>query len=127
MRPLIHLDTHVVAWLYCGDMARLGPVLDRIEQSELAISPMVILELQHLYEIGRTTRPGIEVFKDLCDRIGLRMADSAFSRIIDQVTRQTWTRDPFDRLISAQAIIENTPLLTADRTILEHCPLATWA
>ena len=37
-----------------------------------------------------------------------------------------WTRDPFDRLIAAQAIVADAPLVTADRTILEHLPLATW-
>jgi len=38
----------------------------------------------------------------------------------------TWTRDPFDRLIDAHAIAASVPLLTADRAILEHLPLATW-
>ena len=37
-----------------------------------------------------------------------------------------WTRDPFDRMIAAHAIVADAPLLTADRTILEHLPLATW-
>ena len=38
----------------------------------------------------------------------------------------TWTRDPFDRLIAAHAIVAGAPLLTADRGILENLPLATW-
>lgn len=38
----------------------------------------------------------------------------------------TWTRDPFDRMIAAHAIVADTPLLTADRTILDHLPLASW-
>jgi PIN domain nuclease of toxin-antitoxin system len=32
----------------------------------------------------------------------------------------------FDRLISAQAILEGQRLLTKDRTLLEHCSLAFW-
>jgi PIN domain nuclease of toxin-antitoxin system len=40
---------------------------------------------------------------------------------------QKWTRDPFDRLISSNAICAGSPLLTKDATILEHCSCATWA
>jgi PIN domain nuclease of toxin-antitoxin system len=38
----------------------------------------------------------------------------------------TWTRDPFDRLIAAHAILSGAPLLTADRRILANLPQATW-
>jgi len=38
----------------------------------------------------------------------------------------SWTRDPFDRMIAAQAIVADAPLVTADRTILGNLPLATW-
>lgn len=38
----------------------------------------------------------------------------------------TWTRDPFDRMIAAQAIVADAPLVTADRTILANLPLAVW-
>jgi PIN domain nuclease of toxin-antitoxin system len=38
----------------------------------------------------------------------------------------TWTRDPFDRLIAAHAIVADAPLLTADRTILDNLPQAIW-
>jgi PIN domain nuclease of toxin-antitoxin system len=38
----------------------------------------------------------------------------------------TWTRDPFDRMIAAQAVVADAPLLTADETILDNLPLATW-
>jgi PIN domain nuclease of toxin-antitoxin system len=38
-----------------------------------------------------------------------------------------WTRDPFDRLISAHALAAKAPLVTKDRTIRAHLPLAWWA
>ncbi len=55
---MIYLDTHVVVWLYAGLTARLRPAArDLLNTSDLAISPMVFLELQYLYETGRTTEP----------------------------------------------------------------------
>jgi PIN domain nuclease of toxin-antitoxin system len=39
---------------------------------------------------------------------------------------QTWTRDPFDRIIVAQARLRGAPLLTKDRTIQTHHAEAFW-
>jgi PIN domain nuclease of toxin-antitoxin system len=45
---------------------------------------------------------------------------------VQEATTLSWTRDPFDRLIAAHSIVANSPLITADETILENLPLATW-
>jgi len=127
VEALIHLDTHVVAWLWAGDRARLRPVARRLEQAELFISPMVVLELQYLFEIGRTTTPGEAVVADLVGRIGLRVATTPFPRVIARAASLGWTRDPFDRIIVAQAAEEGAPLLTRDRAIRKHFAGAIWA
>jgi len=58
--------------------------------------------------------------------IGLEVADASLAELAQTAIGLTWTRDPFDRMIAAQAIIADAPLLTADRTILDNLPLATW-
>jgi PIN domain nuclease of toxin-antitoxin system len=58
--------------------------------------------------------------------IGLEIADGSFLEVAHAAERLSWTRDPFDRLIAAQAIVADAPLVTADRTLLEHLPQATW-
>jgi len=126
METLIHLDTHVVVWLYLGDRKRLQPVSKTLEGSELAISCIVSLELQYLFEIGRATEPAETVVSDLVGRVGLRMSEAPFARVVQQALRQSWTRDPFDRLIVANALVENLPLLTFDDSIRAHCSLAFW-
>jgi PIN domain nuclease of toxin-antitoxin system len=103
MAAVVHLDTHVVAWLFAGDLQRLpGAVRRLIERSSLAISPMVELELQYLFEIGRTTQPGRVVVYDLADRIGLAVSDNPFPQLVAGAAHLDWTRDPFDRLIVGQ-------------------------
>ncbi len=47
-------------------------------------------------------------------------AVAAFERVVETAERQAWMRDPFDRLIVAQASLAAAPLLTKDRTIREH-------
>jgi PIN domain nuclease of toxin-antitoxin system len=58
--------------------------------------------------------------------IGLEIDDVSLAEVAHSAVGLTWTRDPFDRMIAAQAIIADAPLITADRTILKHLPLAVW-
>jgi len=58
--------------------------------------------------------------------IGLQVADISFADLIDRAIDLSWTRDPFDRLIAAHAIVADVPLVTADETIGEHLPQAVW-
>jgi PIN domain nuclease of toxin-antitoxin system len=126
MDPVVHLDTHVVAWLYQGDLERLRPVLHHMEGRRLVVAPMVVLELQYLYEINRLQIPAAEVVEFLANRHGLRTSVHPFADVVRVATGLTWTRDPFDRLIAAQALVEGAPLLTADRTLLANCAVARW-
>jgi PIN domain nuclease of toxin-antitoxin system len=126
MATVIHLDTHVVVWLYQRDLKRLAPIQQRIDGKELVISPMVLLELAHLFEIGRVGVPGEEVVAFMRAEYGLRVSDQPFLAVVQASLAQTWTRDPFDRIIAAQALLEGAPLLTADRLLREHCPVAVW-
>jgi PIN domain nuclease of toxin-antitoxin system len=123
-----HLDTHVVAWLYAGELSRI-PAAARsvVERASLAVSPIVALELAYLHEIERLT-VGPDVILDALDRqLGLRVDDSPFASVVVAATALTWTRDPFDRLIAAQAAVAAETLVTADRTIREHVRATTWA
>jgi PIN domain nuclease of toxin-antitoxin system len=58
--------------------------------------------------------------------IGLDIADISFADLIQRAVDLSWTRDPFDRMIAAHAIVADIPLVTADKTILDNLPLATW-
>ena len=125
---MIYLDTHVVVWLYAGLTTRLSPaVRDLLNSSNLAISPMVLLELQYLYETGRTTEPGSTVVQDLSQRISLQVSEEAFHHVIILAVQQTWTRDPFDRIIVGQAALRQTILVTKDRAMRRHYPHAFWS
>ena len=127
MAAVVHLDTHVVAWLFAGDLQRFPAAVRRlIERSSLTVSPMVELELQSLFEVGRTTQPGRTVVHDLADRIGLAVSDSPFSQVVAGAAQLDWTRDPFDRLIVGQSLLDGARLVTRDATIRKHCPTATW-
>jgi len=53
---VIYLDSHIVVWLYTGLTQKLSNLAkELINNNEIFISPIVRLELQYLYEIGRVT------------------------------------------------------------------------
>jgi PIN domain nuclease of toxin-antitoxin system len=128
MAPLVvHLDTHVVAWLYAGRADLLGgKARRRIEQSDPFVSPIVVLELEYLFESGRTSEHAARVMDDLAARIGLRVSDTAFATVVEHARLESWTRDPFDRLIVGHARADGASLVTKDRTIQAHYRQTVW-
>ncbi len=124
---MLFLDTHVVVWLFAGYRHLFSPTAkDLIEQSDLAISPIVKLELEYLYETGRTTVNGIEIVEKLERLIQLSVDSQSFYRVIDRSLGIKWTRDPFDRIITAHAELAGAKLLTKDPKIHSYFVNAAW-
>ncbi|MCF6318809.1 MAG: PIN domain-containing protein [Proteobacteria bacterium] len=124
---MIYLDTHIVVWLYAGDVQKLSLESRKLINShELYISPIVKLELQYLFEIKRISKQPNEILEDLFKRIGLKRCNQPFIDISNRATEIFWTRDPFDRIIVANASLENKILLTKDMTILDNYQFAKW-
>lgn len=127
MNPLVHLDTHVVCWLYDGEHARLSPAAkDALETGRLDVSPMALLEIQYLHEIGRFRDDPDQVLGALGREIGLQVSQTPFPRVLSSARSLNWTLDSFDRLITAQAMSEGARLVTKDRRIREHFSEAVW-
>ena len=127
MAALIYLDTHVAAWLFAGRVDLFPPAVRKLlDENDLLISPAVVLELQYLYEIRRTAEPAQVVVESLEDASGLKICDQPFPPVIGVALEQQWTRDPFDRILVAQAALQETPLVTRDRNIRDHYPHAVW-
>lgn len=87
---------------------------------------MVELELQCLFEVGKVTEPAPPVLDRLRAQLGLTISTAPFTAVIHAATDLTWTRDPFDRLIAANALADSADLLTADSTILGRFERAVW-
>jgi PIN domain nuclease of toxin-antitoxin system len=124
---MIYLDTHVVVWLFAGDLRRFPKkALDRMEKNRLLISPIVPLELKYLQEIERITVEAAVLVQTLVRDIGLEICDLPFERVALEGMLQTWTRDPFDRLIIAQAKLRNADLLSKDSLLRKHYSRVIW-
>lgn len=126
---MIYLDTHIVVWLYDGLIDKLSKKAQHaIENNALKISAMVKLELQFLYEINRIRINPETILHELTKTIDLSITQSnyGFHQIVENALDLQWTRDPFDRIIVAEAMIDNVDLVTKDQTILQHYTKALW-
>jgi len=118
----LYLDTHIVVWLRQKELEKFSKrALDAIENAHtLLISPMVMMELKYLQEIGRLTDTPYNILGDLNAMIDLRVDEVEMFEVIKKSLSLEWTRDPFDRLIVANAMVRDYPLLTKDEKILTY-------
>jgi len=120
---LILLDTHVVIWLAAGDprLSRSAQVaIDEARHSvrSLAISDFTLFELSLLF-----SKKQFSLAADPKSFLGEVERRFVILPITVNVALQAcalpanYPKDPADRIIGATALIEDIPLLTADREI----------
>ena len=112
---VILLDTNAVIWLD-QNHARTRKLAR--SASRLFVSPATLLELQMLDEIGRLRlRQGVSGVVE-SDR--WQVDDPSALEWFERAAEESWTRDPFDRLIVAHARLRGFRLATADDAMLQR-------
>jgi PIN domain nuclease of toxin-antitoxin system len=128
---LILLDTHVVIWL-AQDYQRLSPeALQAIRKARekdrgLAVSGITLVEIVRLSSHGRIhLTPSVEAVLSEVERrfIVLPITGNIALQAFDLPTG--YPNDPADRIIGATALVEDIPLITADRAIRQSRVLPT--
>jgi len=124
---LIHIDTHVAIWLASRREHALSVAARRlVAREDLQISPMVAMELETLWEDGKLRSEPERILTTVDQSLGLTRSEASFASVIEAARTFAWTRDPFDRLIVANAMADGVRLLTADEHILQHFRDAVW-
>ncbi len=117
-----------MVWLYTNPVKKFPQeTLQLLEHSHSLVSPMVLLELEYMHEIGRLQPSGNAVLETLGQTIGLTVCELNHLQVISAALQQTWTRDPFDRVIVGQAAVNQSILVTKDVLIGSHYPRAFWS
>jgi PIN domain nuclease of toxin-antitoxin system len=124
---VIYLDTHVLLRLFLGDLEKLSASARKmIEEEDLLASPAAVLELEFLHEIGRLEPSASKVLNVLEHDLGLRVCELSFRTVVQHALKENWGRDPFDRLIVANAKANNATLVTKDERIRRNYVRAIW-
>ena len=122
------LDTNILVYLLCAPQ-ELSPEAKRVVQTEphLFVSIASFWEIAIKQSLGKLSLPlGIPEMEAVCRErdIGiLPIAATALERI---KTLPDIHRDPFDRLLVAQALDEGLAIITRDRTIPQYPVQTIW-
>jgi PIN domain nuclease of toxin-antitoxin system len=121
--PLILLDTHVVVWL-AQDYQRVSPKaqasIQRAREKEggIVISDITLFEIALLASRGRVNfKPDVETTLSEVERQFIVLPITANIALQAFELAGGYPNDPVDRIIGATALIEDIPLITADREI----------
>lgn len=113
------LDTNVLLWLL-NDDNKLGPKAREVIKNaqEVAISEVSLWEISIKISIGKL-QPIPELLDTLHD-LGFRRLTlkDEYLRLYEDLP--LLHRDPFDRMLVAQASVENTTLLTGDAFLKDY-------
>lgn len=125
---ICYIDTQVAVWLAEASLARLSQrALSLVQTADLRVSPIVVVELQYLFEIGRIIVPPSEILMKLSVEVGLAVCEYPFPIVAEVALGEAWTRDPFDRIVVAHAKANGgAPLLTKDEKIRANYSNAVW-
>ena len=124
---MIYLDTHAVVYLHLNRPDKFPQsVKELLNQHQWLISPIVQLELEYLHEIGRLKPNSKKVVQNLKRTSNLTLCPKPFAQVMQEAATHSWTRDPFDRIIVAQASLNNNTLVTKDHNILANYSNAYW-
>jgi PIN domain nuclease of toxin-antitoxin system len=122
------LDTHALAWAVGQPSSLSKKVLTLLEKpdSEIIVSPVSVWEMSIKHKLGKW--PEVVPFMDeqlyetFLEKLGATELDiaSRHTRLAGQF--DTGHKDPFDRLLAAQAVIEGIALISKD-DVMDSFPL----
>ncbi|AUB39983.1 PIN domain nuclease, a component of toxin-antitoxin system [Nostoc flagelliforme CCNUN1] len=115
MRQL--LDTHIFIWFVMGDPRISITLRSQIENNENLLSIASVWEMAIKHSIGKLNF-GLafnEFIEQQIIRNGIELLPITIDHITVVATLPLHHRDPFDRILIAQSVVENIPLLSADK------------
>lgn len=125
---IAYLDTHILLWVLDAEFHHLSDkAAQALDDADLLVSPVVMLELEYLFEIQRTNWTSRDARFRMERYLNAKVCDLPFPRVAEAALDEKWTRDPFDRLIVAQAKANGlAPLISADERMRKHYPGVLW-
>jgi len=117
------LDTHVLLWVMADDLSLSPAARSMVEQAEIVyVSAVSLWEVSIKAGLGRLTIAAGH-FAERVREAGFEPLAITWSHAEAVRTLPDIHRDPFDRMLIAQALSEPLKLLTADRVLARYSEL----
>lgn len=114
MRQL--LDTHSFIWFVMGNPRISSKVRAQIEDNENLLSTASVWEMAIKHSSGKLSfgQPFDVFLEQQISPNGIELLDINLDHITVVAALPLYHRDPFDRLLIAQSMVEQIPILNAD-------------
>lgn len=123
------LDTQAFLWLHT-DPARLGGARELLElnSTELLLSPASSWEIAIKWRLGKLPlpEPPEAYIPERMRRAKIHSLPVTHAHTLGVSGLPDHHRDPFDRLLVAQATVEGVPIVTSDRLIRQYEVDVVW-
>ena len=122
------LDTHAFLW-WCEDASELSKNAHRlIAEEDCLISLISFWEIAVKISIGKLRLPSAfeRYISDQMSANGFSILDLQFRHIARCAELPWHHRDPFDRLLISQAIVEELPLVSRDTVVGRYGVRRIW-
>ncbi len=97
------------------------------EQGVLHVSSINFWEISLLVQKGRVAIPDVHAWKnELLSQTNLRLIDPSATEMIDSTLLPPHHKDPFDRLLIAQALHKNLIFVTRDQIMQAYAVPQYW-
>ncbi len=111
------IDTHVFLWFVgnAKELSKTAKIIIEDEKNEIFLSIASLWEISIKTALGKLTIKGNyeSVIDDITDN-SIQILPINFAHTVEQNRLPFYHRDPFDRIIVSQAIVENMNLISAD-------------
>jgi PIN domain nuclease of toxin-antitoxin system len=113
------LDTHALIWFFAGDERLPVGARARIEDPDatVLVSAVSAMEVTLKHRLGRLPQAGrlaLE-FEDVIDRYGFVGLPISVAHAESAGRLQIPHKDPFDRILIAQSLLDGLPLVSNER------------
>lgn len=123
------VDTHALLWFVAGDAHLSMRARETIESPETTsyVSMVTWWEVAIKCSLGKLALDdSLEDFISQRVDEGFRILTVETTHVVTLASLAFQHRDPFDRLLIAQAMVENMPICTADEAIHKYTVDVVW-
>jgi PIN domain nuclease of toxin-antitoxin system len=120
------LDTHTLLWWVTGDPRLSDAARDVILTTDVAVSVASLWEIEIKRGLGRIEVDTAQLIREVNQTEGFRMLEIRPTHVLTLGGLPLLHKDPFDRMLIAQAIRDRMTLVSRDETIRRYPVDVMW-